>query len=62
MGILVGCRWLMPVILATWEAEIRRIVVRGHPEQIVCKTTSPNNQKKMDVAQAEEHLLCKHKA
>jgi hypothetical protein len=32
---------LTPVILATWEAEIRRITVRGQPRQIVCKTTSP---------------------
>jgi hypothetical protein len=22
-----GCQWLMPIILATWEAEIRRIAV-----------------------------------
>jgi hypothetical protein len=25
--------WLTPVILATWEAEIRRIMVQGHPGQ-----------------------------
>jgi hypothetical protein len=24
---LVGCWWLMPVFRATWEAEIRRIIV-----------------------------------
>jgi hypothetical protein len=23
------CQWLMPAILVTWEAEIRRIVVEG---------------------------------
>jgi hypothetical protein len=28
----------MPVILATWEAEIRRTAVQGQPEQIVHKT------------------------
>jgi hypothetical protein len=35
-----GCRWLTPVILATQEAEIRRIILRSQPEQIVCKTLS----------------------
>jgi hypothetical protein len=30
----------MPVILATQEAEIRRIVVQSHPGQIVHKTLS----------------------
>jgi hypothetical protein len=35
-----GCQWLTPVILATQEAEIRRITVRRKPRQIVCKTLS----------------------
>jgi hypothetical protein len=30
----------MPIILATQEVEIRRIVVRSQPGQIVCKTLS----------------------
>jgi hypothetical protein len=30
----------MPVILATQEAEIRRIVFQSQPRQIVCKTLS----------------------
>jgi hypothetical protein len=31
----------MPIILATWEAEIRRVAVEVQPEQIVLKTPSP---------------------
>jgi hypothetical protein len=30
----------MPVIFATWEAEIRRIVVQGQPMQTVLETPS----------------------
>jgi hypothetical protein len=30
--ILARCWWLTPVILATLEAEIRRIVVQSQPE------------------------------
>jgi hypothetical protein len=33
-----GCWWLTPVILATHEAEIRRITVRSQPGQIVLET------------------------
>jgi hypothetical protein len=32
--------WLTPIILATKEAEIRRITVRSQPEQIVWETLS----------------------
>jgi hypothetical protein len=35
--------WLTTVILATQEAEIRRITVQSQPWQIVCKTLSRKN-------------------
>jgi hypothetical protein len=37
---ITRCQWLMPVILATQEAEIRRVVVRSQPGQIVRETLS----------------------
>jgi hypothetical protein len=55
----------MPVILATQEAEIRRIVVPSQFRQIVYDTLSQTNpsQKKADgVAQAVECLPSKHEA
>jgi hypothetical protein len=36
-------QWLIPVILATQEPEIRRISVPGKPKQIVHKTLSGKN-------------------
>jgi hypothetical protein len=36
-----GCPWLTPIILATWDAEIRRILVQDQLGQIVCETPSP---------------------
>jgi hypothetical protein len=33
--ILVGHRWFLPIILASWEAEIRRIAVQGQLGQVV---------------------------
>jgi hypothetical protein len=38
----------MPVILATWEAEIRRITVQGQSGEIFHLTHLQNNQSKMD--------------
>jgi hypothetical protein len=34
-----GQQWLTPIILVTWEAEIRRIMVQGQPRQF--ETLSP---------------------
>jgi hypothetical protein len=54
----------MSIILATWEAEIRRITAPGQPGKIVHETPSPHlqgNQSKIDggLAEAVEHLLVK---
>jgi hypothetical protein len=38
----VRCQWLTPIILATQEAEIQRIMVQSQPGQIVPKT--PNTK------------------
>jgi hypothetical protein len=35
-----GHKWLTPVVLATWEAKIERIVVPHQPRQKVCETPS----------------------
>jgi hypothetical protein len=36
-------QWLMPILLAIQEAEIRRITVRSQPGQIVPETLSQKN-------------------
>jgi hypothetical protein len=40
--------WLTPVILATWETEIRRIVVRGQPRKLAHNTISKITRAKMN--------------
>jgi hypothetical protein len=29
-----GCQWFTPIILATWEAKIRRIAVQSQPQTV----------------------------
>jgi hypothetical protein len=43
--------WLTPVIPATSEAEIRRIVVQGQPGQIVHEALSQKNPTKTGLAE-----------
>jgi hypothetical protein len=40
------CWWLTPIVLATQEAEIRRIEVQSQPRRIVCETLSRKKKKK----------------
>jgi hypothetical protein len=48
---------ITPVILATWEAEIRKIEVGGHDGVTISKITKAKWTG--GVAQVIEHLLCK---
>jgi hypothetical protein len=51
-----GCQWLTPVIPATQEADIRRIIVQSQPGQIVHETLSqqiPSPKRAGGVAQVE---------
>jgi hypothetical protein len=60
LNVLAG---LMPIILASWEAEMGRIW--GQPRQITCETPiSKITRAKWTggVAQTVESLLCKHEA
>jgi hypothetical protein len=43
-----GSWWFMPIILATWKAEIGRTVIQGKPGQTVQESQLQNNQSKMD--------------
>jgi hypothetical protein len=55
----------MPVILATWEAEIRKIAVQSQPRQIVHKTLPlkyTTRNRAGGVAEVVEHLPSKCEA
>jgi hypothetical protein len=55
--------WLMPVILATWEAKIRRLTVRPTQANSSKDPVSKITREKWtaSVAQLIEHPLCKHR-
>jgi hypothetical protein len=56
-------QWLTSIILATQEAEIRRIAVQSQPGQIVHETLSqkyPTQKRVSRVAQVVEQLPTKH--
>jgi hypothetical protein len=62
---LAGHRWLTPIILATREAEIRKIEVQSQPLEIIQETLSQKYpiQKRADgVTQVVEHLPSKLEA
>jgi hypothetical protein len=55
----------MPIILATWEAEMRRIIVQSQPGQIVQETLSrkyPKQNRAGRVGQVVKRLPSKHEA
>jgi hypothetical protein len=53
----------MPIIPATWEAEIGRIIVQGQQGKIVLQTCiSKIARTKWTGSVAQEHLLCKCEA
>jgi hypothetical protein len=56
--------WLTPVIPATWEAGIGRVMIWGQPQQSSEDPLSKINRAKRTggVTQAVEHLPCKCKA
>jgi hypothetical protein len=44
---IAGHQWVTPIVLATWEAEVKRIEVPGESRQIFVPELQ-NNQSKMD--------------
>jgi hypothetical protein len=64
-GYFAGCQWFIPVILATQEAEIRRLMVQSQLGQIACETLSwkyPTQKWAGRVVQVVECLPSNHEA
>jgi hypothetical protein len=64
-GVLDRYLWLMLVILATWETEVKRIVVQGQPwanslQELISKITKAKWTG--GVTLMVEYLLCKCRA
>jgi hypothetical protein len=62
---VAGCKWLMPVILATWEVEIWRIVVPSQSWEIVPETPIfkiTRGKWTGRVTQVVKCLICEHEA
>jgi hypothetical protein len=50
----------MPIILASWEAEIKRIIVQNKPDSLLDPISKiPNTKRASGVAQVAECLLNK---
>jgi hypothetical protein len=50
-----GHQWLTPIILATKEAEIRKIAGRSHPGQIVHETLSQKTLNKKELMECSRY-------
>jgi hypothetical protein len=65
-AVAVRHQWFMPVTLATWEAQIRRIKVQGQFREIVFKSFPIYNTTRVKwtagVGQDIKHLLCNSEA
>jgi hypothetical protein len=59
---LVGYWWLTSIILAAWEAEIKRIKVLGQPRQSSLDSKITRAKWSGGMAQVIECLLCKCEA